>query len=229
MRSSPGDTPSGLVGYSGPIKTAGLHSGFSWSHLWFHSCRFRGVRSGLRALGTGAARPNRTSLNHQQNSKAREGQPSAGSNPAATASQEKGSLSTGTGSSIEGGEVIRIIADMPAGTIGLEAVGKVTDDDYRTVLLPAIEAALERNDVRLLYVLGEDFDSYSLGAVWADTKLWAQNLKAWQKVAIVSDADWLENSVKAFGWLVPGEVKVFETDDIDDAKEWLAGLDDEDD
>jgi hypothetical protein len=67
------------------------------------------------------------------------------------------------------------------------------------------------------------------GAVWADTKLWAQNLKAWKKVAIVSDADWLENSVKAFGWLMPGEVKVFETDDLDDAKEWLAGLDDEDD
>jgi SpoIIAA-like len=125
--------------------------------------------------------------------------------------------------------VIKIIADMPAGTIGLEAVGKVTDDDYRAVLLPAIEAALERNDVRLLYVLGEDFESYSPGAAWADTKLWAQNLKAWQKVAIVSDADWLENSVKAFGWLVPGEFKVFETDDIDDAKEWLAGLDDEDD
>ena len=125
--------------------------------------------------------------------------------------------------------MIRIIADMPAGTIGLEAVGKVTDDDYRTVLLPAVEAALERNDVRLLYVLGEDFESYSLGAMWADTKLWAQHLKAWQKVAIVSDADWLENSVKAFGWLVPGEVKVFETDDIDDAKEWLAGLDDDED
>jgi hypothetical protein len=61
--------------------------------------------------------------------------------------------------------VIRIIAGMPAGTIGLEAVGKVTDDDYSTVLLPAIEAALERNDVRLLYVLGEDFESYSPGAM----------------------------------------------------------------
>jgi hypothetical protein len=84
--------------------------------------------------------------------------------------------------------VIKIIADMPTGTIGLEAVGKVTDDDYSAVLLPAIKAALERNDVRLLYVLGEDFESYSPGAVWADTKLWAQNLKAWKKVAIVSDA-----------------------------------------
>jgi hypothetical protein len=64
--------------------------------------------------------------------------------------------------------------------------------------------------------------------MWADTKLWAHHLKAWKKIAIVSDADWLENSVKAFGWLMPGEVKVFENDDLDDAKEWLSGSDDDD-
>jgi hypothetical protein len=71
--------------------------------------------------------------------------------------------------------MIKIIEDMPLGTIGLEAVGKVTEDDYRDVLLPAVSAAVERNDVRLLYILGEDFESYSPGAMWADTKLWAQH------------------------------------------------------
>lgn len=118
--------------------------------------------------------------------------------------------------------MIKVIEDMPPGTIGLEAIGKVTDEDYERVLVPAVSAALERKDVRLLYVLGDEFDSYSAGAVWADTKLWAGHLTSWQKVAIVSDADWLENAVKAFGWLMPGEVKVFDDDDLDDAKEWLA-------
>jgi hypothetical protein len=61
-------------------------SDFSWSHLWSHSCRFRRVRGGLRGLGSGGARPNRTGLNHQQqNSKAREVKASEGSNPSATA------------------------------------------------------------------------------------------------------------------------------------------------
>ncbi|WP_370618432.1 STAS/SEC14 domain-containing protein [Mumia sp. Pv 4-285] len=125
--------------------------------------------------------------------------------------------------------MIRLINDMPPGTVGLEAVGKVTEEDYRDVLVPAVNAALERGDVRLLYVLGEDFGSYAPGAVWADTKLWARHIKGWKRVAIVSDADWLENSVKAFGWMMPGDIKVFETDDVDDAKEWLVGLDDDDD
>ena len=125
--------------------------------------------------------------------------------------------------------MIRVTENMPPGTIGVEAVERVTEDDYRNVLVPAVSAALERGDVRLLYVLGKDFDSYSAGALWADTKLLAGNRKAWKKVAIVSDADWLENSIKAFGWLMPGEVKVFETDEVHDAKEWLVGLDDDDD
>src|SRR5215211_956713 len=103
--------------------------------------------------------------------------------------------------------MIKVIEDMPAGTIGLEAAGKVTDEDYRDVLVPTVRAALERGEVRLLYVLHED-STYSPGAIWADTKLWAGHLKGWRKVAIVSDADWLEHTVKAFAWLMPGEVKV---------------------
>ncbi len=127
-----------------------------------------------------------------------------------------------------GAIVIKVIEDMPVGTIGLEASGKVTDDDYRDVLVPVVEAALERGKVRLMYVVDEH-SSYSLGAIWADTKVGFRDLKGWERVAVISDADWLEHAVKAFGWMVPGEVKVFEPDDVRDAKAWLVGIDGDDD
>lgn len=122
--------------------------------------------------------------------------------------------------------MIQVISNMPVGTIGLRASGKISDEDYRDVLVPTINAAMEQGKVRLLYVL-EDEAGYKPGAVWADTKMWFKNLKGWERVAIVSDADWLENAVKAFGWLMPGEVKVFESDDVRDAKQWLVGLEDD--
>ena len=123
--------------------------------------------------------------------------------------------------------MIRVIENMPVGTVGVEARGEVTDEDYANVLVPALRTALEQGEVRLLYVLDPGF-TYSPGAMWADTRLWAKNLKGWKRIAIVSDADWLENAVKAFGWMMPGEVKVFESDDVHDAKEWLVGLEDDD-
>ena len=125
--------------------------------------------------------------------------------------------------------MLRILSHMPPGTVGVEAVGTVTEDDYRQILAPVLAGALQRRDVRLLYVLGEEFDSFSRGAAWEDTKLWAKNLKGWERVAVVSDADWLEHAVSVFGWLVPGQVKVFETDDLDEAKAWLVGIDLDDD
>ena len=57
----------------------------------------------------------------------------------------------------------------PPGAIAVGA-SSVSNQD---VLVPAVSAALERGDVRLLYVLGEEFDSYTAGAVWADTKMFA--------------------------------------------------------
>jgi len=121
--------------------------------------------------------------------------------------------------------MIKVMEDMPAGTIGFEASGKVTDDDYEGVLVPAVRAALEQGEVRLLYVLPEG-THYSPGAMWADTKLWAGNVRGWKRVAVVSDADWLENAIKAFGWMMPGEVRVFDDDEVEEAKAWLVGADD---
>jgi hypothetical protein len=90
MRSSRGDTPiqerAGLLFWADQECRAVFRLLLGLI-VWSHSCKFRGARSGLPSLGSGATGPNRTGLNHQpQNSKAREGQPSAGSNPAATAS-----------------------------------------------------------------------------------------------------------------------------------------------
>ena len=125
--------------------------------------------------------------------------------------------------------MIRVIDDMPPGTVGLEAVGKVTAEDYRDVLGPAVKDAVERKDLMLLYVLGKVFDAYEPGAAWADTKLWVGHLGSFKRIAIVSDADWIEHSLRTIGWLVPGDIEVFETDDVQDAKRWLVGLDDDDD
>ena len=44
----------------------------------------------------------------------------------------------------------------------------------------------------------------------------------------MTDADWLENSIKALGWMMPGEIKVFDDDEADEAKAWLVRPDDDD-
>lgn len=51
--------------------------------------------------------------------------------------------------------MIERIEAMPAGTLGLRASGKLTVEDYREVLEPALEEAMAAGSVRLAFVLTE--------------------------------------------------------------------------
>jgi hypothetical protein len=65
------------------------------------------------------------------------------------------------------------------------------------------------------------------GPVRADTKMWFKNPRGMGAPRHRSDVDRLKNAVTAFGWLMPGDVKVFEFEYVRDAKQWLVGLDDD--
>jgi hypothetical protein len=120
--------------------------------------------------------------------------------------------------------MIEVIPDLPGNVVGIEGVGEVTSDDYKNVLIPAAEAALEKQEkVRLLYVLGERFDGYSAGAVWEDTKLGLEHLRGWELMAVVTDVDWIAHALKAVGWMIPAEIRVFPTNERAAAEAWVTG------
>jgi hypothetical protein len=119
--------------------------------------------------------------------------------------------------------MIRMIEGLPSQVVGFEAVGQVESADYENVLDPAVEQALQTHDkLRLLYVLGEEFTGYTGGAMWEDTKLGGEHWRSWEKIAVVTDEAWIGNGVKALGWMIPGQVRVFPTGGLDDAKAWVA-------
>ena len=105
--------------------------------------------------------------------------------------------------------MIRILPDMPPGVLGLEAVDDVEKDDYEDVIVPAVEAAIaEHGKVRLVYVLGPEFDDYEGEAVWEDLKLGAQHPASFERMAIVTDARWAGAAIKVFSVLWPGQARV---------------------
>ena len=46
---------------------------------------------------------------------------------------------------------------------------------------------------------------------------------SWVRFAVVTDQEWMRNAIAAFGWISPGELRVFEPDRVDAAKAWVAG------
>ena len=72
----------------------------------------------------------------------------------------------------------------------------------------------------------EDLDELEPAALWQDTKLGfdagLRHHHAWKRSAIVTDIPWMVRSMRMFGWMVPGEARVFELARLDDAKAWVA-------
>ena len=122
--------------------------------------------------------------------------------------------------------MIERIENMPAGTIGLRASGKLTRDEYREVLEPALREGIESGELRLAFVL-TGFDGIELAAVPEDIKTglsaWIGHHSAWKRFALVTDVEWVATSMHLFAWLTPGEVMTYGLDGLEDAKAWVAG------
>jgi hypothetical protein len=119
--------------------------------------------------------------------------------------------------------MLKRIIDLPDNVLGIEASGKVTAEDYQTVLVPELESMLRKiKKVRLLYVLGDTFDGYTGAAAWQDAKVGLTHLTQFDRIAVVTDVDWIRNSVKVFGFAMPAEVHIFAVDDLRQAREWVS-------
>jgi len=106
--------------------------------------------------------------------------------------------------------------------VAFTAEGVVTADDYRQVLVPAVERVIESGRrPRVLYVLGPDLERFELGAMFSDAKLGFSHLTDFDRIAVVTDHDWIRDAVRAFGIVIPCPVRVFDMDDLDDARAWI--------
>lgn len=119
--------------------------------------------------------------------------------------------------------MVELVAGLPENVLGFRGIGRVTSEDYERVLIPAVEAKLAENKkLRLLYYLGEDFEGFDAGAMWDDTKVGLRHITAWERIAIVTDVEWLRVSAKIFGFVMPAHVRVFKNSEIDEAIEWVS-------
>jgi hypothetical protein len=122
--------------------------------------------------------------------------------------------------------MIERIEDMPAGTIGFRASGKLTRADYRDVLEPVLREAAESGEIRMVFQL-TNFKGLESAAWYEDIKtglgLGLGHHAAWKRSAIVTDVEWVGKAFEFFSWVTPGEVMVWGLDQFDQAKTWVAG------
>lgn len=118
--------------------------------------------------------------------------------------------------------MIELISGLPDNVVGIIASGYVSASDYETVLVPTVESRLKQFDkLRLLYRLGPEFKGFTAGAMWDDLKLGVAHWKAWERIAVVTDVDWIANLSRVFSFAMPCPTRVFPNSAIVQATDWL--------
>lgn len=118
--------------------------------------------------------------------------------------------------------MVQRMRDMPAGTFGFEAIGEVEDDDWERAVEPVLRREMAQGrKVRLLYLLGPRSRELDDDAMAADTGFRARHATSFERVAVVSDEDWMRPALSTLSFLLPGKAKGFRVRDLDVAKAWV--------
>jgi len=118
--------------------------------------------------------------------------------------------------------MISMLSGFPPMVLAFGCTGRVTRHEYETVLMPAVEQALAYHEnVRLYYQIDPGFTGMELGAVWDDFKVGMAHLFHWDRIAVVTDVEWIRHTFNVFSFVIPCPARVFRTEETAGAKEWI--------
>jgi hypothetical protein len=119
--------------------------------------------------------------------------------------------------------MIEQLHGFPENTVAFACHGHVTRGDYQKTLIPAVEQAFAAHEkVRLYYEIGHDFEHVDPAAVWADFETRLGHWLSWDRIAIVTDVEWIRNTMSAFRFVMPGEIRLFSMSEKTDARYWIS-------
>ena len=118
--------------------------------------------------------------------------------------------------------MIEVLPESQDNILGVKGIGKLTDLDYKNILVPRLEGMIkDYQKVRCLFLMTEEFHGWELEAAWDDAKFGMQHRNVFQKVAVVGGPRWVEWGTKLAALIMSGEVKTFSSEQLDEAWDWV--------
>lgn len=106
--------------------------------------------------------------------------------------------------------------------LAFEVKGKLTAEDYTETLNPLLKSFRESGKkARVLFQLGPEYDGFTPKAEWEDMKLGLRFLNTFERVALVTDHEWIRKISAFVGSFLPCPIEVFSNAKLDEAKAWL--------
>ncbi|MBX3349479.1 MAG: STAS/SEC14 domain-containing protein [Nitrospira sp.] len=118
--------------------------------------------------------------------------------------------------------MIEVLEEFPPTVMGFAYKNQVTKGDYEHVFIPTVAQALaDYQKVRLYFQIDPNFSGVEPRALWEDFKLGMEYLFRWDRIAVVTDVEWIRQTFKAFACMIPCAARVFRLEEVSTAKDWV--------
>lgn len=117
--------------------------------------------------------------------------------------------------------MITIIPEAPENVAAFSATGEITKQDFENLVIPHVNKKIEEFDeLNYLLYLDTDLGNFTAGAWLQDMLLGLKNLTKWNRAAIVTDKEGVQNFTDIFSVLMPGEFKSVPKENLYNALYW---------
>lgn len=118
--------------------------------------------------------------------------------------------------------MIEVMPESEGKVLVFKAVGKLTDEDYKKVLIPRLEAVIrDHGKARLVLDLSKGFHGWEAAAAWDDAQFGVAHRNDFEKMAVVGGPFWVDWSLKLAPLFMSGEIKSFAEEEYDAAVDWI--------
>jgi hypothetical protein len=119
--------------------------------------------------------------------------------------------------------MVELLEDFPPHVAAYKASGSVSKEEYRQVVMERVnKVAAQYGVINFLVRLETSMDNYSIGAFMNYIKISFQHFSKWNRMAIVTDEQWLRQAYRVLGYLVHGEIRCYPLNEYDTAKQWVS-------
>ena len=115
------------------------------------------------------------------------------------------------------------MASVPPGVVGVRATEEVTAEDYEQVLVFQRFIVCSPTTTKCGSCTSWKRTSVTRrGLSGRDARLGLTHFASFERVAVVTDAEWLRKAAPVFSVLMPGQVRAFSLAERDAATAWVA-------
>ena len=119
--------------------------------------------------------------------------------------------------------MLTTVEGLPEYVYAMRAVGEVTGDEVEKVLIPSLQALVDKYDeIYYLLILETKVENFSAGAWVRDMFAGLKHFTKWKKIAVVTNQLAVKKFTDAFSYITPAQTKGFSPNDLDEALIWIS-------